>query len=167
MLAGIVAMQVEVLKLNANMGRSIALASSLQTRNELLRTSVSQLSNAHRIERLAAKMGMVMAGPTAVDFLHGRTNASRAAAAIHAPNATEFDSSLQASALQATAATTAVTASSTPTSSASAQASSTATTSAVAGSTGATGVTGAAGATTTTPSTTSATTNTGGAAPSG
>jgi hypothetical protein len=103
MLTGIVAMQVEVLKLNASEGRSIALTSSLQARNELLRTSVSSLSDAQRIERLAARMGMVMPGPTAVDFLHGRASAGRVVGAIHPPDAALFDSALQASTAQANA----------------------------------------------------------------
>lgn len=180
MLAGIVAMQVEVLKLNASMGRSIALASSLQTRNELLRTSVSSLSDAHRIERLASRMGMVMPGPTSVDFLHGQASTARAVGGIHAPDATAFDSALQASALQAAAtttpasptatpaATTATTPSSasatTPTSSVTTTPATTATSTPTAGTTPTTGVTGAAA---TTPSTTSSTPNTGGAAPAG
>jgi hypothetical protein len=106
MLAGIVAMQVEVLKLSASTGRSIALVNSLQTRNELLRTSVSSLSDARRIERIAARMGMVMPGPASVDFLHGKLNATGAIAAIHVPDAAAFDSALQARSLQAAAATT-------------------------------------------------------------
>src|SRR5581483_3817337 len=43
MLAGIVAMQVEVLKLGATMGRAIEQGSALQSRNELLRDSVASL----------------------------------------------------------------------------------------------------------------------------
>jgi hypothetical protein len=183
MLAGIIAMQVEVLKLNASMGRSITLASSLQTRNEQLRTSVSSLSDAHRIERLAARMGMVMPGPTSVDFLHGRGSAARAAASIHAPDSSMFDSALQASALQAAAATTPAPATSTlssttattptvstPTVSSTTASTSTSTVSSGVVGPGTTGVTagaGATGATVTTPSATSATSNSGGAAPSG
>lgn len=190
MLAGIVAMQVEVLKLNASMGRSIELASSLQARNELLQSNVSALSDAHRIERLAVRMGMVMPGPTSVDFLHGRTSAARAAASIHAPDSATFDSALQASALQAAAATTpalasstpssastntpalsatttpAVSAASTPTSSATSS-TATGTSAAGAASTSASPSAGATGATVTTPSATSATPTSGGAAPSG
>jgi len=167
MLAGIVAMQVEVLKLNASMGRSIALASSLQTRNELLRTSVSSLSNSHRIERLAARMGMAMPGPTSVDFLDGHASAARATAGIHVPDASAFDSALQASELQAAAATTSG-------ASASTAASTTATTptlstTGVAGTGTASTATsaGGTGTTATTPSTTSATASSGGAAPAG
>ncbi len=44
MLAGIVAMQVEVLKLGASIGRSIEQSTALQSRNELLRASVASLS---------------------------------------------------------------------------------------------------------------------------
>lgn len=194
MLAGIVAMQVEVLKLNASMGRSISLASSLQTRNELLRTNISSLSDAHRIERLAMKMGMVMPGPTSVDFLGGRARAARAAAAIHAPDPAAFDSALQARAMQAAAAVTPSSATSTPSSTAvttpsiattttpaapattttpAAPAPPTATSATssgtVAATTSATGTqgAGAAGATATTPSASSASANSGGAAPGG
>jgi hypothetical protein len=97
MLAGIVAMQVELLKLNASIGRSLQLGAALQSRNDLLRASVSSLSDAQRIERLATGMGMVMAGPTSVQFLGGRPmNPSKAAANIHAPDAGTFQSALQA-----------------------------------------------------------------------
>jgi hypothetical protein len=96
MLAGIVAMQVELLKLNASIGRSLQLGAALQSRNELLRASVSSLSDAQRIEHLASGMGMVMAGPTAVQFLGGRpADPGRAAASIHAPDSTTFQTSLQ------------------------------------------------------------------------
>ena len=60
MLAGIVAMQVELLKLNASIGRSLQLGAALQSRNDILRASVSSLSDAQRIERLASGMGMVI-----------------------------------------------------------------------------------------------------------
>jgi hypothetical protein len=184
MLAGIVAMQVEVLKLNASMGRSIALASSLQTRNELLRTSVSSLSDAQRIERLATHMGMVMPGPTAVDFLHGRESAGQAVAGIHAPDAAAFDSALQASAATASTSTTsappvtptsttpttsgtstAVAGASTPTTAAQ----STTTPSTTPAATTAPTTTAAAtpGTTTPAPSNSTGTTNPGGAAPTG
>ena len=184
MLAGIVAMQVEVLKVNASMGRSIALASSLQTRNELLRTSVSSLSDANRIEQLATRMGMVMPGPTSVDFLHGQASTARAAAGIHAPDPSVFGSALQTSELQAAAATTSGSSATAPTSTtattpalstattpASAAATSTASTgTGVAGTgtaTGAASVGATATTTATTPSTTSATASPGGAAPTG
>src|SRR5437763_8867586 len=97
MLTGIVAMQVELLKLNASVGRSIELGSALQSRNDTLRASVSSLSDAQRIERLVSGMGMVMAGPTAVQFLDRRhVNPAKAAANIHAPDAASFQAALQA-----------------------------------------------------------------------
>jgi hypothetical protein len=108
MLAGIVAMQVEVLKLGASIGRSLALTSTLQSRNDLLRANVSALADAQRIERLASGMGMVMPGPTSLDFVAAsHADAGQAAGAIHAPNASAFTSALQASILQANAATAA------------------------------------------------------------
>jgi hypothetical protein len=92
MLAGIVAMQVEVLKLSASIGRSIERGSALQSRNEILRASVAGLVDDQRIERIAAGMGMVMPAPDAVDFLPARAGADvgAALAGIHAPNASGF-----------------------------------------------------------------------------
>lgn len=91
MLAGIVAMQVEVLKLGATMGRAIERATALQSRNELLRESVASLADEQRIERLATGLGMVMPPPGGVGFLRAKaSNASRAAASIKAPNAAAF-----------------------------------------------------------------------------
>jgi hypothetical protein len=107
MLAGIVAMQVELLKLNASIGRSIELGAALQSRNDTLRASVSSLSDAQRIERLASGMGMVMAGPTSVQFLDAHhVDAAKAAANIHAPDAASFQSALQAMISSATQSTT-------------------------------------------------------------
>lgn len=103
MLAGIVAMQVEVLKLGATMGRAIDSATALQSRNELLRASVATLADDQRIERLAAGMGMVMPEPTAVSFLSMRSaNARRAASNIHQPDGSAFLSELQTLDAQAT-----------------------------------------------------------------
>lgn len=92
LLAGIVAMQVEVLKLGASMGRSIETASALQSRNEILRDSVAKLADDQRIERLAFKQGMVMPGPAGVGFLHvGSARAvQKAIANIHAPDVNGF-----------------------------------------------------------------------------
>jgi hypothetical protein len=92
MLAGIVAMQVEVLKLGASMGRSIQASTGLQSRNELLRASVASLADDQRIERLAAGMGMIMPAPDGVGFLaaHPRPNVQQALGNIHAPNADSF-----------------------------------------------------------------------------
>src|SRR5207248_1488188 len=74
MLAGIVAMQVEVLKLNAGIGRSMQQTTQLNARNEVLRASVAQLSDDQRIESVAARMGMIMPAPSAVGFLSARAS---------------------------------------------------------------------------------------------
>jgi hypothetical protein len=97
MLAGIVAMQVEVLKLGASIGRSIQRGTALQSRNELLRAGVASLADDQRIERLAAGMGMTMPAPAAVGFLSPRpSDAQQAAAKIHAPDTSTFLASLAA-----------------------------------------------------------------------
>jgi len=92
MLAGIVAMQVEVLKLGASIGRSIERGTALQSRNEQLRDTVASLADDQRIEGLAAGMGMVMAPPTGVGFLSrsAGANTPQAIANIHAPNSQAF-----------------------------------------------------------------------------
>jgi hypothetical protein len=99
LLAGIVAMQVEVLKLSADTGRSIERGAALLSRNEQLRASVAALSDEGRIERLAAAMGMVMPDPTAVDFLRARPGITlrRAEHNIHQPDPSGFVASLLAS----------------------------------------------------------------------
>ena len=93
LLAGIVAMQVEVLKLGASIGRSVQMTTELQSRNEMLRASVTSLSNPQRIESVAeATMGMVLPGPGAVAFITAQRSgqAAQAAANIHAPSPSAF-----------------------------------------------------------------------------
>jgi len=92
MLAGIVAMQVEVLKLGASMGRSLERNSVLSAENAGLRQSVATLGDDQRIEQLAGTMGMVMPPPQAVGFLsaNGGGNPGRALANIHQPSASSF-----------------------------------------------------------------------------
>src|SRR5205807_4139856 len=97
LLAGIVAMQVEVLKLGAGIGRSIENGSALQSRNELLRASVASLADDQRIERLAAGMGMVMPEPAAISFLSAHpADAGRAVSNSHAPASATFLTALAA-----------------------------------------------------------------------
>jgi len=98
LLAGIVAMQVEVLKLGAGIGRSIERSTQLQSRNELLRASVASLADDQRIESLAAGVGMVMPASDAITFLPVRAPGSvqRAVANIHPPNAAAFTAALPA-----------------------------------------------------------------------
>ncbi|MFL5862837.1 MAG: hypothetical protein ACJ780_19010 [Solirubrobacteraceae bacterium] len=91
LLVGIVAMQVEVLKLNAGIGRSIERASALQSQNELLRAGVTRLSDEQRIERIAAQMGMVMPAPDQARFVtSGPVSVERALTRIKAPDASGF-----------------------------------------------------------------------------
>jgi hypothetical protein len=157
MLVGIVAMQVEVLKLGATVGRSLQLTGTLQSRNQLLRANVAALADDQRIERIAAGMGMVMPAPTGSVFLSPRagSDVQRAVANIHQPDPTTFLASLptapvagQSTAAGATSTTTggtalsnSGTATATPTGGAATSAGGAAT----GGSTGTTGLTGAGG----------------------
>ena len=95
MLAGIVFMQVEILKLGSSMGRWIERSSTLSARNEQLRVTVAGLADDQRIESLAAGMGMVMPPASALGFLtvHG-SSASAGVGHIHAPDAAQFLASL-------------------------------------------------------------------------
>jgi cell division protein FtsL len=92
LLAGIVAAQVEILKLGASMGRSLEQTTTLTTQNEQLRYSVASLSNDQRIERLATSMGMVLPPPGSVGYISASLHAdvTRALGNIHAPEATGF-----------------------------------------------------------------------------
>jgi hypothetical protein len=92
LLAGIVAAQVEILKLGASMGRSLEQTTTLTSQNELLRDSVASLSDDQRIERLATSMGMVLPPPGAVGYLTANQDGdvSRALNNIHAPDAAAF-----------------------------------------------------------------------------
>jgi hypothetical protein len=93
MLAGIVAMQVEVLKLNASIGRSIERGTALQNRNEQLRMAVAALDGDQRILRLAAAKGMIMPAPDSVGFLSSRSGSDvvrQATQNIHVPDASGF-----------------------------------------------------------------------------
>src|SRR4029077_10825895 len=104
---GIVAMQVEVLKLSAATGRSLERGSALVSRNQQLRATVAALGDDQRIERLAAHMGLVMPAPTAVSFLspNSPVTIDRALSNIHAPDASGFVSNLALTAGASTAAT--------------------------------------------------------------
>ena len=90
LLAGIVAMQVEVLKLNAATGVSLQRTTALQNERDVLQANVAQLADDQRIESLAAQMGMRMPAPSQVKFLSAGGGTTDAAADIHPPNATSF-----------------------------------------------------------------------------
>lgn len=100
LLAGIVAMQMEVLKLGTSMGKLVQRSTALQSQNELLQASVASLGDDQRIERLASSMGMVMPAPTAIAFLKAASGgeAGPALANLHAPDPTTFASLLAAQA---------------------------------------------------------------------
>jgi cell division protein FtsL len=72
LLMGIVVMQVSLLKLNTGIGRSVEATSTLERKNSALRLSVSRLSSGERIQRVAARMGMVMPAPVNVKYLSVR-----------------------------------------------------------------------------------------------
>jgi hypothetical protein len=92
LLAGIVAAQVEILKLGASMGRSLEQTSSLTDRNEQLRGTVAALSDDQRIERLGDAMGLVLPPPGAVGYLvaNHNGNVTGALANIHTPDSSSF-----------------------------------------------------------------------------
>jgi len=92
LLAGIVAMQVEILKLGASMGRSLEQTSTLTNQNEQLRGSVAGLADDQRIEQLAGAMGMVLPPPGAVGYLVADAggNVAGALANLHAPDSSSF-----------------------------------------------------------------------------
>ncbi|HZU59449.1 MAG TPA: hypothetical protein VE983_00690 [Solirubrobacteraceae bacterium] len=99
LLAGIVATQVEVLKLGASMGRWVSRTAALTSQNQALQASVAALSDDQRIERLAAHMGMVMPAPTDVNFvaLNPAGGIRAALGRMQAPNATQFLAALSTS----------------------------------------------------------------------
>jgi cell division protein FtsL len=105
LLAGIVAMQVEILKLGASTGRAVEQAATLQTRNEALQANVAGLADDQRIERIAAAQGMVMPSPDSLVFLTARPGAQvgRALSNIQAPDPSGFTSQLAAEAAAAAA----------------------------------------------------------------
>src|SRR5947209_6061912 len=98
LLAGIIAMQVEILKLGTTLGRSIEHTASLQSKNESLQASIASLADDQRIERLAAGMGMVTPSPGLLTFVraHPQHQLASALSNIHAPDSTGFAAQLAA-----------------------------------------------------------------------
>jgi hypothetical protein len=103
LLAGLVAMQVEILKLGNSLGRSIERTSVLQSRNDSLQAGIAVLADDQRIERLAAGMGMVLPSPSLLTFVavHPQHQLGRALANIHVADPTAFDAQLAAQAAAA------------------------------------------------------------------
>jgi hypothetical protein len=96
MLVGIVAMQVEVLKLGASVGRSMNTASELQGQIQIERARVSELASPARIERLAARWGMMAPGPTDYHFLSPHVSVAQAIAGIRPVDPSAFSANLAA-----------------------------------------------------------------------
>jgi cell division protein FtsL len=105
LLAGMVAMQVEILKLGASTGRAIEQTATLQTQNEALQANVATLGDDQRIERIAAARGMAMPSPGSLVFLtaHPGGQVARALGNIHTPDPSGFTSQLAAQAQAAAA----------------------------------------------------------------
>jgi hypothetical protein len=92
LLAGIVAMQVEVLKLNASIGHAMVATGQLQTRNQQLRAAVSSRSDDQRVEAAAARQPMQMPAPSTPQFVaeHGAADVRAALAGIRPPDPSGF-----------------------------------------------------------------------------
>lgn len=103
LLVGLVAMQVEILKLGNRLGRSIERSSVLQSQNDSLQAGLATLADDQRIERLATGMGMALPSPGLLSFIgaHPQTQLARALANIHAPDPSGFDAQLAAQAATA------------------------------------------------------------------
>jgi hypothetical protein len=92
LLVGIVASQVEILKLNASLGHGVVRAAQLQSEDQRLANAVSQMSDVQRIESKAAQMGLSMpAAYTPVFLPGGRGDLRRALANIHKPDPAAFE----------------------------------------------------------------------------
>jgi hypothetical protein len=101
LLVGIVASQVEILKLNASLGRGVVRAAQLQSEDQRLANTVSQMSDVQRIEEKAAQMGLSMpAAYTPVFLSGGHGELRRALSNIHRPDPTAFETRASALATQ-------------------------------------------------------------------
>jgi hypothetical protein len=98
LLVGIVAMQVEILKVGTSLGRSLDRTASLQSQNESLQAGVAGLDDYQQIERLATGMGMVMPSPSLLTFVaaNPQEQLRLGVANIHAPDPTGFATQLAA-----------------------------------------------------------------------
>jgi hypothetical protein len=92
LLIGIVASQVEILKLNASLGHGVVRAAQLQSEDQRLANAVSQMSDVQRIESKAAQMGLSMPAAYTPVFLNGgRGELRHALGNIHKPDPTAFE----------------------------------------------------------------------------
>ena len=90
-LIGIVTLQLGLLKLNAGIGRSLEREAALQRQNAALSVENSELASGSRVESQAEQLGMRLVSVGGLQFLgsHGRSDLSRAAAALQAAPAHE------------------------------------------------------------------------------
>lgn len=81
LLIGLVGLNVSLLKLNANNGRTAEIARDMRIQNAKLRGSVSRLASSDRLQEAARNMGLVMPAPQMVNYLtvHRRSDGRRAA----------------------------------------------------------------------------------------
>jgi hypothetical protein len=85
-LLGIVALQVSMLRLNSQIGRSVARESALERQNAALRAGNARLSDEQRLRRLAGQAGLTNPGTGSIRFLRvGGGDARRAAAQMKPP----------------------------------------------------------------------------------
>ncbi len=95
LLIGLVALNVGLLRLNAQAGRNAAAARELRIKNAELGGKVARLSSAERLLRAGEKLGLVLASPGSIHYLKsrgaadGKRAASRIDAGVAAPQATE------------------------------------------------------------------------------
>jgi cell division protein FtsL len=95
-LIGIVFMQVSLLKLNAGISRAVTAADTLERQNSSLRADISNLDSGERIQRVAAKLGMITPAAGDVHYLDARqANGARAAASIEPPAPAAAASTIQ------------------------------------------------------------------------
>ncbi|MDX6678416.1 MAG: hypothetical protein QOE31_2468, partial [Solirubrobacteraceae bacterium] len=88
-LFGLVAMQVSLLKLNTGIGRAVQTVSTLDRSNSALRSDITRLSAAERIQPLAEAQGLVMPAPADVAYLRAgnrHDDAVRAARRMRSPD---------------------------------------------------------------------------------
>ncbi len=113
-LIGIVALQLLVLQLNANIGRTLAREAQLQRENAALSIEGSELASGERVESKAALLGMQLVPVGSLRFLRSdpRADIARAAAALNTPVHSASSSSSSGEAGTATANATSATAAS-------------------------------------------------------
>jgi hypothetical protein len=80
LLAGIVFLNVGLLQLNDQIGRTDKKSGSIGRENAALRIELAKLDSTERIQRMAAAKGFVMPAPGAVRYIHAKAGDARNAA---------------------------------------------------------------------------------------